>query len=428
MTRAGREFAPFPSDFPMNDTPSIKKAPQRWLNRTVLGIGLASLFSDWSHEMATTVLPAFLATMGVAAAWLGIIEGVSDGLSSFAKMASGYYTDKLQRRKPIAVIGYLTTALGTASFGLATAAWHVLIARACAWLGRGVRTPVRKALLAGSVTKETYGRAFGFERMMDTMGAIVGPATAFVLLQALNHRYAMVFALTLIPSLVAAGLIAFLVKEKERKPVPHISYGERLHLLPSAYRKMLVGVGLFGMGAFAHTLLILLATQKLTPALGATKAASMAVGLYVLHNVFYASFAFIGGWLGDRYPKNGLLALGYLMSAAMSICIIALPASIGTLAMVFILGGTNVALEETLEDSLCAELVAEEHHGVAFGAMATVNGIGDFFSSIIVGALWTAFGTAVAFSYNAALSVAGAILILRLRCSKDKSSSEPLPT
>ena len=153
-----------------------------WLNRTVLGIGLASLFSDWSHEIATTVMPAFLATMGVAAVWLGLIEGVSDGLSSFAKMGSGYYTDRLRRRKPIAVAGYLVTALGTASFGLATTAWHVLAARATAWLGRGVRTPVRKALLAGSVTKETYGRAFGFERMMDTLGAVIGPATAFVLL------------------------------------------------------------------------------------------------------------------------------------------------------------------------------------------------------------------------------------------------------
>jgi MFS family permease len=116
----------------MNHLPSAKKTRFRWLNRIVLGIGLASLFSDWSHETATAVLPAFLATMGVAAAWLGLIEGVSDGLSSFAKMASGFYTDKLQRRKPIAVIGYLVTAFGTASFGLATAAWHVLIARACA--------------------------------------------------------------------------------------------------------------------------------------------------------------------------------------------------------------------------------------------------------------------------------------------------------
>src|SRR5664280_2238433 len=171
----------------MSLNPSTPKF--RWLNRTVLGIGLASLFSDWSHEIATTILPAFLASMGAAAVWLGVIEGVSDGLSSFAKMASGYYTDKLQRRKPIAVAGYLVTALGTASFGLATAAWHVLMARAFAWLGRGVRTPIRKALLAGAVAKETYGRAFGFERMMATLGAIVGPATAFFLLGIFHHHY-----------------------------------------------------------------------------------------------------------------------------------------------------------------------------------------------------------------------------------------------
>ena len=94
--------------------------PARCLNRTVLGIGLASLVSDWSHEMAPAVMPPFLATMGVAAFWVGLIEGLSDGLSSFAKMASGYYTDKLSRRKPVLVIGYLVTALVTASFGLAT--------------------------------------------------------------------------------------------------------------------------------------------------------------------------------------------------------------------------------------------------------------------------------------------------------------------
>ncbi|RME95742.1 MAG: MFS transporter, partial [Verrucomicrobia bacterium] len=161
----------------------------RWLNRTVLGIGLASLFSDWSHEIATAVLPAYLASLGAAAAWLGLIEGVADGLSSFAKMGSGYYTDKLRRRKPIAVLGYLVTSLSTAALALTSAAWQVLAARSVAWLGRGVRTPVRKALLAAAVTRETYGRAFGFERMMDTLGAIVGPATAFLLLEACSHDF-----------------------------------------------------------------------------------------------------------------------------------------------------------------------------------------------------------------------------------------------
>lgn len=396
-------------------SPQSSPSRSRWLNRTVLGIGLASLFSDWSHGIATTVMPAFLATMGVAAAWLGLIEGISDGLSSFAKMGSGYYTDRLQRRKPIAVIGYLVTALGTASFGLATAAWHVLLARAFAWLGRGVRTPVRKALLAGSVTRETYGRAFGFERMMDTLGAIVGPASAFFLLQIFHHHYPTLFAVTLVPSLIAAALIMFLVKEKDRKPVPRVSFGERLRLLPPAYRKFLVAVGLFGAGDFAHTMLILLATQKLTPTLGAAKAASIAVALYVLHNVFYATFALVAGWLADHCKKNRVLATGYLLAGLMAVAIMFLPFTVWTFALIFTLGGIYVAIEETLEDSFCAELVAEEHHGMAFGVLSSVNGIGDFLSSIIVGVLWTTLGTVAAFGYSFVLFLAGAWLVSTIR-------------
>jgi MFS family permease len=387
----------------------------RWLNRTVLGIGLASLFSDWSHEIATTILPAFLTSMGAAAVWLGVIEGVSDGLSSFAKMASGYYTDKLQRRKPIAVIGYLVTALGTASIGLATVAWHILISRSLAWLGRGVRSPVRKALLAAAVTRETYGRAFGFERMMDTVGAIIGPATAFVLLAALQHNYRHIFLLTLIPGVCAAGVIAFFVKEKERKPVSHISFGARLRLLPRPYRKFLVAVGIFGAGDFAPTLLILLATQKLAPELGAARAASVAVGFYVLRNIFYAGFAYVAGWLADHFKKQFVLAFGYALAAVMALLIVAAPMTIGLLGAIFVLSGVHVAIGETLEDSFCAELVDEEHHGMAFGVLATVNGVGDFLSSIVVGVLWTTFGTAAAFSYSAVLFALGALLVLRTR-------------
>jgi MFS family permease len=400
-------------DLSMNRIPRAHPPRSRWLNRTVLGIGLASLFSDWSHEMATAVMPAFLATMGVAAFWLGLIEGISDGMSSFAKMASGYYTDQLRHRKPIAVIGYLVTALGTASFGLATAAWQVLLSRTFARLGRGVRTPVRKALLAGAVTKETYGRAFGFERMMDTLGAIVGPATAFVLLGVFHHHYPSLFAVTLIPGLVAAGLMALAVREQERAPVPHISFGGRMRMLPPRFRKFLAAVGLFGAGDFAHTLLILLATQKLALEWGAAKAASIAVGLYVLHNLFYAGFAIVAGWLADRFPKHMVLASGYALAAVMALAIMFLSLTIWTLAGIFILGGVYVAIEETLEDSFCAELVSEEHHGLAFGTLATVNGVGDFLSSICVGALWTGFGTRVAFGYSAVLFAAGALLVLR---------------
>jgi MFS family permease len=385
----------------------------RWLNRTVLGIGLASLFSDWSHEIATAVLPAFLASFGAAAAWLGLIEGVSDGFSGFAKMASGFYTDKLQRRKPIAVIGYLVTALGTAFIGLATSPWQVLFARASAWFGRGVRTPIRKALLAAAVTRETYGRAFGFERMMDTIGAIVGPITALILVTAFAHNYHRVFLVTLIPGLLAAGVITFLVKEKERKPVSHISFGERLRLMPKTYRKFLVAVGLFGAGDFAPTLLILLATQKLAFEFGAAKAASIAVSFYIMRNVFYAAFAPVAGWLADHFKKQFVLATGYALAAAMALLIVFAPMNVWLLGVIFMLAGIYSSVEETLEDSFCAELVEEEHHGMAFGVLATVNGVGDFLSSIVVGLLWTGFGTSVAFGYSAVLFSLGALLVLR---------------
>jgi MFS family permease len=272
-------------------------------------------------------------------------------------------------------------------------------------------------LLAGAVTKETYGRAFGFERMMDTTGAIVGPATAFFLLGVFNHHYPSLFAVTLVPSLIAAGLIAFAVRERERKSVPHISFGGRLRMLPPSFRKFLFAVGLFGAGDFAHTLLILLATQKLTPELGAAKAASIAVGLYVLHNVFYAGFAFIAGWLADRFRKNLVLAAGYALAVVMALGIIFLPITVWTLGAIFILGGVYVAIEETLEDSFCAELVSEEQHGMAFGTLATVNGIGDFLSSIVVGALWTVYGVQMAFAYSAVLFLAGAGMMLLVRTS-----------
>ena len=179
----------------------------RWLNSTVLGIGLASLFSDWSHEIATAAMPAFLAALGVGAVWLGIIEGVADGLSSFAKLASGFFTDRLQRRKPIAVAGYAITALCTAAFALATNAWHILLARSGAWLGRGVRTPVKKALLAAAVPREAYARAFGLERAMDTVGAIIGPITALFLLQAWHHNYRLLFAWTIGLALLGVGVV-----------------------------------------------------------------------------------------------------------------------------------------------------------------------------------------------------------------------------
>ena len=387
-----------------------------WLNRTVLGIGLTSLFSDWSHETATAVLPAFLAAIGAGPAWLGAIEGIADGLSSFAKLAAGHYTDRLHRRKPFAVFGYALTTLATASFAFATHAYHVLLARAAAWLGRGVRSPARKALLAADTPPEAYGRAFGFERLMDTAGAILGPLTALWLLQLTAHSYRKVFLWTLLPGFVAVACFWFLVRERPFETRQKKSLLDGLRTLPRSYRRFLLGVGVFGAGDFSHTLLILYATRMLSPVRGMARAASLAVILYTLHNVFYAASAYGSGWLSDHLPhRKVILAFGYALAGVTAILLGASAHSLWLLALIFTLAGLYIGTEEALEDSLAAELVPREQHGMAFGTLAAVNALGDFASSLLVGALWSAFNVEVAFAASALLLFSGSFLIVRLR-------------
>jgi len=395
---------------------STQNPSSGWLNRTVLGVGVTSLFSDWSHEIATAVLPAFLATIGAGPAWLGAIEGIADGLSSFAKLGSGHYTDRLKKRKPLAVFGYAFTALATASFAFATHAYHVLFGRAAAWLGRGVRSPAKKALLAADVEPGAYGRAFGLERLMDTVGAIAGPLTALWLLRVTNHNYRAVFLWTLLPGMIAVLSFWLLVRERPFEARKKVTFLAGLRSLPGNFRKFLLGVGVFGSGDFSHTLLILYASRMLTPAHGAARAATLAVGLYTLHNVLYAASAYISGWLSDIVPhRKAILAGGYALAGVTAIFLTTTPVSIWLLGGLFVLAGIYVGTEEALEDSLAAELIPREQHGMAFGTLAAVNAIGDFLSSLVVGFLWAAVSARAAFSFSAVLFFLGAILILRLR-------------
>jgi MFS family permease len=387
-----------------------------WLNRTVLGVGLTSLFSDWSHETATAVLPAFLAAIGAGPAWLGAIEGIADGLSSFTKLGAGHYTDRLKRRKPLAVFGYAITALATASFAFATQAYQVLFGRVLAWLGRGVRSPAKKALLAADVPPGAYGRAFGFERLMDTVGAIAGPLTALWLLEQTNHSYRKVFLWTLLPGLVAVAAFWLLVRERPVEARPQRSFTAGLRLLPAPFRRFLVGVGIFGAGDFSHTMLILYASRALAPVHGAARAASIAVALYTLHNVFYAGSAYFSGWLSDHIrPRKAVLAAGYGLAVVTALLLCTGTQSLALLAVISVLAGLYIGTEEALEDSLAAELVPKDQHGMAFGTLAAVNAGGDFVSSLMVGLLWSAFSVQAAFGLSAVLFFVGAVMILQLR-------------
>jgi MFS family permease len=403
---------------PVNVRPAISPRRERgsaWLNRNVVGMGLTSFLSDFGHEMATAVLPAFLASIGAGPAVLGFIEGIADAVSSFVKVWAGHASDRWGHRKAIAVMGYALTGISKASFALATT-WHlVLLGRVVGWFGRGIRGPVRDAMLAESVQPAARGRAFGFHRASDTTGAVAGPLLALLALRLIGMRA--IFVLTLIPGLLSALAFAVLVHDPspQRRGHPLLI---SLQSLPAAFRRFLVAVGLFGIADCAPTLLVLRAQRDLEPAYGLAVAASTGVALYLLRNALYASASYPIGSLSDRIDRRALLAAGYGLAALTFAGFAWLRLTIPIAAVLFALAGIFIAAEDTLEGALAADLLHEDGRGLGFGILATVNGVGDLVSSAAVGALWSVFGAAVGFTYAAAVSLLAAVALLLLLPSR----------
>jgi MFS family permease len=378
-----------------------------WLNRNVLGMGLASLFSDLGHEMATAILPLFITSIGATPAALGVIEGVSDGASTFAKLVGGRLADRSGLRQKIASFGYLITGLATGSFALAQTWAELVISRAIGWMARGARGPCRDNLLVDSVPPERIGTAFGFHRAADTMGAILGPVLAMFLLHRIGFRR--VFFVSLIPGVLSAAVFYYLVREPEadghevRKEFP--GWGAAT---PLDFRRFLIAVGVFGAGDFAHSMLVLRAADLM----GATATAmSVAVALYVLHNVAHAIFDYPIGALGDRYERRYLLCGAYALDVIATLGFAYGPRRLGPLAILFILEGVVMAAQETLESAIATDLLPKDVRGTGFGVLAGTNGIGDLVSSIVVGLLWSRASAEIAFGYGAAMSLLGTVLL-----------------
>lgn len=389
-------------------------ASSRWLNRGVLAIAAASFCSDVSHETATTILPAFLATQMIASPFaLGLIEGVSDGFAAFFKLVGGWWTDRAGKRKPIALAGYFTTAIATASFGLATHWSMILASRSLAWMARGARGPARNALLADSVDRENYGRAFGFERAADQFGAVVGPLLALGLMSA-GVSMRQIFGLTAIPGLLAAGAILFFVREKPRPRRPEARLSGDFRSLPRGYGSFLLVVGVFGLGQFAPTLFLLRATQLLTPASGG-HGATIAMALFVLFNLFQAATSYVVGQMSQRVGSLRLLGTGYFAFAAASIGFVFARPEISALVPLFVVAGIAVGTVEAMEPTAAAELLPANLRGTGFGALGAANGIGDLFSSLLVGGLWTALGPGAGFAFAGFCNLASVLALFLLR-------------
>ena len=383
-----------------------------WLNRTVFGAGIASFFSDLGHEAVTVLLPSFLIALGAPVYALGIIEGISDGASSFVKLFSGYLSDKLGKRKEFALAGYVATGIFPAIVAVATS-WPVVLAgRVIGWMGRGTRAPPRDAILAKSVDKANLGKAFGFHRAGDTLGAIAGPLVAFSLVASFSMRE--IFWLTLIPGMLALLTFWLFVKEKDPRPSgDHRTLVASLKGLPGGFRRYLAAVLVFGIADFSHTLLIAFAVVTLTPSLGFAQATGAGVILFTIRNIVYAAACYPFGALGDRFGRKTLLVLGYGIAVATFIGFALVPPDLSLYGVLFALCGVFIAAEDTLESVVAGEMIEEKCRGLGFGALATMNGIGDLFSSILIGFIWAFIGYPAGFACAALVGAAGTILLAR---------------
>lgn len=398
----------------MSVDPDEKTADaQQWLGPGVVGIGGASFLADAGHEIPTALLPSLLtSTLGAPASALGVIEGVSDALAGVARLGGGALADDPNLRRAVALGGYTTTAVLSGAIGACTNTLQVAVLRASAWTARGLRVPARNALLADVVPAETYGRAYGFERAMDNLGAIVGPLLAIVLVGAVGTRWAI--GLSVIPGVLAALAIIYAIRhtkaprEQHRQPI-------RLRIRPvlrGDLGRLMLGISAFEIGNCAATLLILRASELFDPGRSDDHATQLAILLYVGYNVAATLVSIPAGHHGDRHGATGVLASGAACFAAAYLWFAIGPAGVVALAPAFILAGIGIGCAETAEHAAVATLAPAEMRGSAFGLLAGIQAAGNLGASTIAGVLWTAASPDAAFLFLAIAVVIALPLIV----------------
>ena len=371
----------------------------RWLSPGVLGIGAASFLSDVGHEIPTSLLPSFLSSLGAPAAALGLIEGTANGAAGLARLAGGAMADDPGRRRRVAFGGYVSTAVFSSLIGVAGTPWQVGLFRTAAWTARGIRGPARNALLAEVVPPEAYGRAYGFERTMDNLGAIVGPLLALALVASLGVRPAIL--VSVVPGLLAALSILYAIRHSpsailpSRAPVTLVVRP----LLQGRLGGLIAAFAAFEMSNVAATLLILRATQVFDVRHSTASATQLGLTLYMGYNAAAAMFSIPAGRLADRFGVTPVLTAGATLS------LIAYSAfALGSEAAVvagFLAAGLGVGCVETAQHAAVASLAPERLRGSAFGLLASAQSIGNFAASAVAGLLWTLVSPATAFGYLA---------------------------
>jgi MFS family permease len=373
------------------------------LGRNVVALGAVSFLTDVATEMTYPLIPIFLATvLGASATYVGTIEGAAETTAALLKFASGWWSDRVARRKPLVLAGYALASVVRPLIGIAQSAVQVLGIRLADRVGKGIRTSPRDALIADSVDPAIRGRAFGFHNAADNLGAVLGPLLAFAFLRWEGLPLRTVFLLTAIPGALAVLTLIFGVREVPRTAPPKkegeiglkASLGGRFW----AYLGVLL---LFTLGNSTDAFLLLRAGQ-----LGV--ATSLIPILWALLNLVKAVSNTPGGILSDRIGRKPLIAAGWLVYAGVYFLFGHASQTWQAWAL-FAVYGVYFGLTEGVEKALVADLVPKNRRGAAFGWYNLAIGIGALPASLLFGALWDRWGSATAFNFGALLALAAAV-------------------
>lgn len=392
------------------DSVTQQPGTSRALPRTVVALGMVSLFMDISSEMIHAVLPLFLVTVvGASALSIGVIEGVAEATAAFIKIYSGAISDWFGRRKPLLLIGYGLSALCKPLFALATGIGAIFTARTMDRIGKGIRGAPRDALIADVTPKEQRGAAYGLRQSLDTVGAVAGPLLAIVLMAASGDNFRLVFWVAVLPALVCVTLIVFVVKEPPRvqPTAPRrfpVSRAE-LKRLPRAFWWVSVFGAALTLARFSEAF-VLLRAENVGLAL------TWVPAIMVVMNLVYAASAYPLGMLADRVNRNVLLAFGVLLLVAADI-VLALAHHWWAVGAGALLWGLHMGATQGLLSAIVADTAPEDLRGTAFGAFNLISGVALFAASVIAGALWTCVGPALTFYAGAAFATIALAGLLR---------------
>ena len=395
--------------------------PRPRLSRNVYALTAVSFFTDVSSEMIYPLLPAFLTvTLGASASFVGAIEGAAESTAALLKLLSGWWSDRVQRRKPLVVAGYTLASIMRPLVAIAQSASQVLVIRVSDRVGKGIRNSPRDALIADSVDSANRGRAFGFNRTGDHAGGVVGPLVAFALVQWRNLPLRTVFWWAMLPGALAVATVIFGVREVPRRSVPTEQSAPILD--PSAvgrplgarFWSVLGVILLFTLGNSTDAFLLLRAKQLGVPI-------AFAPIIWAFLHVIKSVSSTPGGALSDRVGRKPLLVVGWLLYALVYFAFGRASAPWHAWAL-FGVYGLFFGLTEGTERALVTDIVPAARRGTAFGWYNLTIGLGALPASIIFGALWDAHGSRVAFDFGAALAMAAAIGIAMISIRQPTAS------